>query len=104
MSEWLIFTHLLIFGERCEWIAYFAQIKWAMWAICSGRSEEMSDRERITQVGNEWIANFFEQIAHSLIFGQKASDSLGKPMSEFPALKLEKGKQIKIKLLKPIQV
>ena len=34
------------------------------WAIRSGRSEEMSDREQITQVthqklANEWIANFF---------------------------------------------
>ena len=27
-----------------------------------------------------------EQIAHSLIFSQKTSDLLGKPMSEFPAL------------------
>ena len=26
---------------------------------------------------NEWIAHFFEWIAHSLIFGQKTSDSLG---------------------------
>ena len=31
--------------------------------------------------------SFFEQIAHWLIFVQKTSDSLGKPMSEFPALK-----------------
>ena len=30
--------------------------------------------------------NLFERIAHSLIFGQKTSDSLGKSMSEFPAL------------------
>ena len=61
------------------------------WVICSGRSKEMSDRERIAQVAhqkwaNEWIAHFFERIAHLLIFGQKSSDSLGKPMSEFPAL------------------
>ena len=41
------------------------------WGIRSGRSEEMSDHERI---------------AHSLIFGQKMSHSLGKTMSEFPAL------------------
>ena len=87
MSESLIFAHFLFFGERCEWIAHFAQIKWA---IRSGRWEEMSDRERIAQVAhqkwaNEWIAHFFERIAHSLIFGQKTSDSLGKPMSEFPA-------------------
>ena len=61
------------------------------WTICSGRSEEMSDREQIAQVAhqkwaNEWIAHFFERIAHSLIFGQKTSDLLRKPMSEFPAL------------------
>ena len=34
---------------------------------------------------NHWV---FEQIAHSLIFRQKMSDSLGKPMSEFPALEM----------------
>ena len=61
------------------------------WTICSGRSEEMSDRERIAKVAhqklaNEWIAHFFERSANSLIFGKKPSDSLGKPMSEFPAL------------------
>ena len=60
------------------------------WAIRSGRSEEMSDHERIAQVAhqkwaNEWIPHFFEQIAHSLIFGQKTSYSLGNQMSEFPA-------------------
>ena len=32
--------------------------------------------------------SFFERIAHSLIFGQKTSDSLGNQMSEFPALLL----------------
>ena len=53
-------------NERCEQIAQVAHQKWA----------------------NEWIARFFERIAHSLIFGQKTSDSLGKPMSEFPALKI----------------
>ena len=35
---------------------------------------------------NERIAYFFEQIAHSLIFGQKMSNSLENQMSEFPAL------------------
>ena len=63
------------------------------WAIRSGRSEEMRDRERIAQVAhqkwaNEWIAHFFEQIADSLIFGQKTSDSLGNQMSEFPTLQI----------------
>ena len=75
-------------NERYEWIAHFAHQKWA---IRSGRSEEMSDWEQIAQVAhqkwaNEWIAHFFELIAHSLIFGEKTSDLLGKPMSEFPAL------------------
>ena len=88
MSESLIFAHFLFFGERCEWMAHFAQIKWA---IHSGRSEELSDHEQIAQVVHqkwaiEWIAHFLERIAHSLIFGQKMSDSLGNQMSEFPAL------------------
>ena len=62
------------------------------WAIHSGRSPKMSDLERIPQFAlQNWvkvrIPRFFEQIAHSLIFLQKPSDSLRKPMSEFPALK-----------------
>ena len=61
------------------------------WAIHSGRSEEMSNCERIGQLAhqklaNERIANFFERIAHLLIFEQKISNSLGNQMSEFPAL------------------
>ena len=32
------------------------------------------------------MAHFFEQIAHSLIFRQKTSDSLRNQISEFPAL------------------
>ena len=77
-------------NERCERSAQVAPQKWA-WVVRSHCSEEMSDRERIAQVAhqkwaNEWITRFFERIAHSLIFGQKISDSLGKPMSEFPAL------------------
>ena len=51
-------------NERFERTAHFAHQKWA----------------------NEWIANFFEQITHLLIFGQKTSDFLGNQMSEFPAL------------------
>ena len=61
------------------------------WAIRSGRSEEMSDHERIAQDAHqkgaiEWIAHFFERIAHLLNLGQKTNDSLGNQMSEFPAL------------------
>ena len=63
------------------------------WGIRSGRSEEMSYHELFAQVAhykwaNEWITNFLEQIAHLLIFGHKTSNSLGKPMSEFPALRI----------------
>ena len=55
------------------------------------RSEEMSDCELIAQVAqkkwaNEWIDRFFERIAYLLIFEQKTSDSLGKPMSQILAL------------------
>ena len=83
-------AYSLFFGERCEWFTLVAHQKWAMWA---NRSEEMSNRERIAQVAhqkwaNEWIARFFERIAHSLNFRQKTSDSLGKPMSEYPTMLL----------------
>ena len=69
------------------------------WAIRSGYSEEMSDHERIAQVAhqklaNEWIAHFFQQMAHLLIFGQKTSGSLGNQMSEFPALNISFKKKI----------
>ena len=102
-------AHFLFFGERCEWIAQVAHQKWAMWANRSGRSPKMSDPEQFTQVaqstvnerlwGNrsgcspkmsKWVnhsffwANF--SFAHLLIFRQKTSDSLGNPMSKFPAL------------------
>ena len=50
------FAHSLFFGERCEWIVQVAHQKWAIWAIRSGLSPKISDHE---------------QIAHSLIFGQK---------------------------------
>ena len=97
MSESLIFSFLV--SDASEWIAQVAHQIWTMWAnrsshspaSRSGRSEEMSDCEWIPQVAHqkwakEWIAHFFEQIALSLIFGQKTSDSLGKPMIAFPAL------------------
>ena len=82
------------------------------WAIRSGPSEKMSNCEQITQVAHQkwaqrneqlwanrsgrsgrspkmskWVnCSFFEQIAHSHIFVQETSNSLGKPMSKFPAL------------------
>ena len=116
MSESLIFAHFLFFGERCEWIAHFAQIKWAMWANCSGCSPKMSDHERFAQVAHQkwatmsqllrsltkneqqWancsgrspkMSESFVILSKSLIrpfFRKKTSVSLRKPMSEFPAL------------------
>ena len=83
MSESFIFAHFLSFGEQCEWIAHFAQIKWAMWANRSGRSPKMSDHERFAQVAhqkcvNEQIVRFFKRIAHSLNFSAKTSNLLRK--------------------------
>ena len=51
----------------------------------------LTKNEQITQVAHQnWmkqrIAHFLERIAISLIFSQKMSDSLRKPMSEFPTL------------------
>ena len=50
MSESLIFPHFLFIGERCEWIAHFAQIKQEMWANRSFRSPKMSNHELFPQV------------------------------------------------------
>ena len=45
-------------------------------------------------MSDEEIAHFFERIALSLIFLQKTSDSLRKPMREFPALVLYQRREI----------
>ena len=97
-------AHFLFFGERCEWIAHFAQIKWAMWANRSFRSPKMSDHERFAQVAQrKWAIvseslrslTKNERMSESLIFWvnrsfahflTKTSDSLGNQMSECPAL------------------
>ena len=77
-----LFAHCLFFNERCEPIAQVAHQKWAIWANHSGHPPKISDHERFTQVTHQ-----NEQIAHYLlIFLQKTSNSLRKPMSEFPAL------------------
>ena len=55
------FAHSLIFGELIAQVAH-------------------------QKIVNERIASFFERVAHWLIFSQKTSDSLRKPMSEFPGL------------------
>ena len=90
------FAHSLLFKERYERIAQFAPNERATvseslrllskneqpWVIRSGGSPKMSDCERIAQVAHQKWAN--ERIAHSLIFSQKKSYSLRKPMSKFP--------------------
>ena len=69
------------------------------WAIRSfplfgeqGHSLKMNDVSELLRslTKNEQIACFFVRIAHSLIFSKKdkMSDSLRKPMSEFPTLPL----------------
>ena len=95
MSQSLIFAHFLFFGERCEWIAHFAQIKWAMWVNRSFRSNQMSAVSELlillTKNERPWAIRSDcseemsdrEQIAH---FWTKMSNSLGNQMSEFPAL------------------
>ena len=71
------FAYSLIFGERCERIAQVSHQKWAMWANRSGRSPKMS----------EWAnRSFFWENRSFAHFLQNTSDSLRKPMSEFPAL------------------
>ena len=62
-------------NQRCERIAQVDHQKWA----------NMSKSLRLI-TKNEQIARFFERITHLLIFLQKTSDWLRKPMSKFPAL------------------
>ena len=45
MRKSLFFSYFLFFGERCEWIAHFAHIKWAMWGNRSFCSPKMSNHE-----------------------------------------------------------
>ena len=72
MSESLIFAHLPHF---CEWIAHFAQNKWAMWANGSFRSPKMSDHERFTQVTQRKWAIVSESL-RSLTKNEQMSESL----------------------------
>ena len=75
MSESLIFAHFLFFGERCEWIAHFAQIKWAMWANSSGRSPKISDHEGFAQVAQRKWAIMNESL-RSLTLNERMSELL----------------------------
>ena len=72
---------LLTKNEWCEQIAQVAHQKWAMWANRSGRSPKMSD---VSKSLRSLTKN--APMRESLIFSQKTSDSLRKPMSKFPAL------------------
>ena len=67
-----------LLGERCK-VGPGSGL-----GIRSDRSPKMSDSEQIAQVYHQ----NFERIAHMLIFGKKMSDSLRKPMSTLPWMKL----------------
>ena len=85
------FAHSLFFNERCDRIAQVAhqneqyeqipQVAHQKWATVSESLRSLTKNERMSE-----SLVFFEQIAYALIFSQKLSDSLRKPMSEFPAL------------------
>ena len=72
MSESLIFAHFLFLGEWYEWIAHFAQIKWAMWENCSFRSPKMSDHEQFAQ--RKWA--IMSKSLRSLTKNERMSESL----------------------------
>ena len=74
------FAHSLFFNERCEQIAQVAHQKWAMWANRSGLSPKMKN-ERMSE-----LRIFLSELLIRSFFLPKASSSLRKPMSEFPAL------------------
>ena len=69
MSESLIFAHFLFFGERCEWIAHKLKSNERQWAICSRRSDEMSDvsKSLILLTKNERMSESLIFMSESLI-------------------------------------
>ena len=85
MSESLIFAHFSFFGERCEWIAHFAQIIWAMWANRSGCSPKMSDHKRFAHGHSEEMTDREQivQVAHFLTkneqFARKSNERIPSP-------------------------
>ena len=75
----------------CERIAQVAHIKRATVSKLLRLLTKNEQCERIAQVAhqkwaNERITRFFEQIAHSLIFSQKTSDSLSRWANSQPCL------------------
>ena len=85
-------------------IEWFALFLWAMWVNHSGRSPKMSDVSEslrsLTKNERSWancsgcsskmskLQIFLSKLLIRTFLGQKKSDSLGNPMSEFPALVL----------------
>ena len=59
VSKLLIFAYFLFFGEWCEWIAHFAQIKWVMRA---NLSPKMSNHEQFAQVAQRKWAIMSESL------------------------------------------
>ena len=77
----------------CEQIAQVAHQKWAMWAnrkslrLLTKNEWPWANRLGLSLKISKWAnRSFFELIPYSLIFSQKTSNLLRKPMSEFPAL------------------
>ena len=63
---------------QCEWIAQVAHQKWA------AMSESLRSLTKNEQMSKSLV--FLSELLIRSFFSQKTSDSLGKPMSEFPAL------------------
>ena len=71
-------AHFLFFGEQCKWIAHFAQIKWAMWAIQKGAamsdsltslisSEQIAHGRSFSLTKNEWMSELLIFLSKALI-------------------------------------
>ena len=86
MSGSLIFDHFLFLVSDVSESLRLPTKNERPWAICSGRSEEMNDRELIAQVAhqkwaNEWIAHrsithFWEKNER---FARKTDDRIPSP-------------------------
>ena len=69
------FAHSLFFNEQCERIAQVAHQNWAT----------IRDSLRLL-TKNEWKSESLIFLSNLLIFSQKTSDSLRKPLSKIPTL------------------
>ena len=82
MSNSLILSFLV--SDVCESLRSLTKHEWP-WAICSGRSEEMSDRELITQVAHQKSLIFFSK-SRIRSFLDKIREIRSENRWEFPAL------------------